>query len=267
MIELVDEAKDSGLQLGNRSEDAALGAAARELGKEALHGIEPRRRCRSEVKNPSADVEPFECFGMLVGRIVIDDGMDSLSLGDPGLDGVEEADELLMPMAWHTAADHLAIEDIERGEQGRGAVALARQSDCSTAAGQRRPMAYRGSNMTDWQKQRCERNARLEAGSRCASGKLVTTGEREGASRSDRPPRRPDLPRCDNQKQADLMSTDRESTISISCNRESFSRRVSTCSSEGLRVSSTSRNPARKVPRWRALVAGKIELGAIHTYI
>jgi hypothetical protein len=36
----------------------------------------------------------------------------------------EEADELLMPMAWHTAADHLAVQDIERGEQGGGAMTL-----------------------------------------------------------------------------------------------------------------------------------------------
>ena len=48
----------------------------------------------------------------------------ALSPGDLGLDGVQEADELLMPMAWHTTADHLAIQDVERGEQGGGAVAL-----------------------------------------------------------------------------------------------------------------------------------------------
>ena len=40
------------------------------------------------------------------------------------LDGVEEADELLVAMALHVAADDGAVEDVEGGEQRRGAVAL-----------------------------------------------------------------------------------------------------------------------------------------------
>jgi hypothetical protein len=40
------------------------------------------------------------------------------------LDGVEEADELLMPVAPHALADHRAGKDIECGEQGGGAVPL-----------------------------------------------------------------------------------------------------------------------------------------------
>ena len=50
--------------------------------------------------------------------------MDRLSLRHLRFDGVEEADELLMPVARHAAADHLAFEHVERGEQGGGAVAL-----------------------------------------------------------------------------------------------------------------------------------------------
>jgi hypothetical protein len=45
---------------------------------------------------------------MFVGGIVIDDGMDQLSFGNLGFDGGEEADELLMPVACHAAAGHLA---------------------------------------------------------------------------------------------------------------------------------------------------------------
>ena len=40
------------------------------------------------------------------------------------LDGVEEADELLMPVALHVAADDGAVEHVEGGEQRRRAVAL-----------------------------------------------------------------------------------------------------------------------------------------------
>ena len=50
--------------------------------------------------------------------------MDELAGRNLRLDGVEEADELLMAVALHVAADHRAVEHVERGEQRGGAVAL-----------------------------------------------------------------------------------------------------------------------------------------------
>ena len=44
--------------------------------------------------------------------------------GDLRLDGVEEADELLMAVALHVAADDGAVEDVEGREQRGGAVTL-----------------------------------------------------------------------------------------------------------------------------------------------
>jgi hypothetical protein len=61
---------------------------------------------------------------MLVGGVIVDDRMDRLSLGNLRVDLTEEADELLMPMTLHVAADDGAIENIERGEQCGRAVAL-----------------------------------------------------------------------------------------------------------------------------------------------
>ena len=40
------------------------------------------------------------------------------------LDGIEKADEFLVPMALHAAPDDLALKDIEGGEQGGRAMAL-----------------------------------------------------------------------------------------------------------------------------------------------
>ena len=40
------------------------------------------------------------------------------------LDGIEKADEFLLPVALHAAPDDLAFRDIEGGEQGGGAAAL-----------------------------------------------------------------------------------------------------------------------------------------------
>ena len=68
-------------------------------------------------------VEPPANFRVLVGGVVVEDRVNLLSLRDGGLDGVEEADELLMAMAWHVAADDRAVEHVERGEQRGGAVA------------------------------------------------------------------------------------------------------------------------------------------------
>jgi hypothetical protein len=43
---------------------------------------------------------------------------------DRRLDHVEEADELLVAVALHAPADHRSVQDVERGEERGGAVAL-----------------------------------------------------------------------------------------------------------------------------------------------
>ena len=68
--------------------------------------------------------QPLPDLGMLVRGIVVEDHVNDFASRHFGFDGVEKADELLMPMALHTAADDRAIEDIESGEQSRRAVAL-----------------------------------------------------------------------------------------------------------------------------------------------
>ena len=59
-----------------------------------------------------------------VGRVVIQNDVDGLVGRQLGLEGVEEADELLMAVTLHVAPDHRASEDVQGGEQRRGAVAL-----------------------------------------------------------------------------------------------------------------------------------------------
>src|ERR1700751_5081536 len=69
-------------------------------------------------------IEPFADFRVLVGRIVVEDDVDSLVGRDLSLDLVEKADELLMPMFLHAAPDDLALKDVDGCEQRGGAVAL-----------------------------------------------------------------------------------------------------------------------------------------------
>lgn len=47
--------------------------------------------------------------------------MDDLSGGDLSLNGIEEADELLMPVALHVLTDYRAVENIESGKERCGA--------------------------------------------------------------------------------------------------------------------------------------------------
>ena len=78
-----------------------------------------------EVERPARMTsKPLDDLRMLVGGVVVHDGVDGLARGDLALDGVEEADELLMPVALHAAADDLALQHVQRGEQGARAVTL-----------------------------------------------------------------------------------------------------------------------------------------------
>jgi len=68
--------------------------------------------------------EPTAYLRVLVGRIVVEDDMERLVGRHLALDGIEKADEFLMPVALHVAPDDLSLKDIESGEQGCRTVAL-----------------------------------------------------------------------------------------------------------------------------------------------
>ena len=68
--------------------------------------------------------QPVLHDGMLMGGVVVEDRMDCLAGRNFALDGVEEADEFLMPVALHVAADHGSVEHVHRREQGRRPVAF-----------------------------------------------------------------------------------------------------------------------------------------------
>jgi hypothetical protein len=117
VVDLVDESKDGGLQFGDGAKHAAFEAPARQLGEEAFHGVEPGSRCRGEMERPSRMAfEPSANIGMLMGGVIVDDGVDRLARRDLLLDDIEEANEFLMAMALHVAANHRAVEDVHRGE-------------------------------------------------------------------------------------------------------------------------------------------------------
>ena len=69
-------------------------------------------------------IQPGADPGLLVRRIVVENDVHGLVLRQLGLDGVEEADELLVAVSLHVAPNHRAVEHVQRREQRRGAVAL-----------------------------------------------------------------------------------------------------------------------------------------------
>ena len=66
--------------------------------------------------------QPLADLGVLVGGVVVGDGMDELAGWHGRLDCVEEADEFLMPVLLHAATDNLAVEHVEGCKQGGGAL-------------------------------------------------------------------------------------------------------------------------------------------------
>ena len=56
--------------------------------------------------------------------VVVHDGVDLPPGWHAGVDGIEEADELLMPVLLHAASEDGAVKDVQRGKQGHGAMPL-----------------------------------------------------------------------------------------------------------------------------------------------
>ena len=135
LIVLREEAVDGGLKIGHRPEDAAFEPALGEFCEEALHSVEPGARGWREVEDPARmPLKPRQHFRVFVSGVIVDNSVDDLAGRNLRLDGVEEADELLMAMALHVPAGHSAVEDVEGGKQRCGAVPLVIVRHGSAAA-------------------------------------------------------------------------------------------------------------------------------------
>jgi hypothetical protein len=86
-VGLVEESVDRGLEVDEGAEDAAFEPSPREFGEEALDGVEPGRGGRGEVEGPAGmSGKPGTHLGMLVGGIVVEDGVDEFARRNlPGL--------------------------------------------------------------------------------------------------------------------------------------------------------------------------------------
>ena len=97
-------------------------------------GVEPLTRDGRDVKPPSrVSCQPPAHDWRTVQRDGVEDGMDDLAGGDLALEVVEQTDELLMPVPRHVSPCDGALEQVERSEARRRAIAPALMGPCSGA--------------------------------------------------------------------------------------------------------------------------------------
>src|SRR5712691_3115551 len=119
--ELVDRVDE----FGDAVEGAAADRFVGEFAKPAFDEVEPGARGRGEVEvearmlgEPGLDVVVF------VGAVVVDDQVQLALAGELAVEVAEELEELLVSVARQALADDAAVERVEGGEQGGGAVAF-----------------------------------------------------------------------------------------------------------------------------------------------
>src|SRR5262249_41713821 len=94
-----------------RMEDAALQPPPGERGEEGLDRIGPGAGGGREMERPARmPGEPGAHLGVLVGGIVVEDGVDQFAGGGRGPGPMEETDELLVAVPRHALSDHRAVE-------------------------------------------------------------------------------------------------------------------------------------------------------------
>jgi hypothetical protein len=92
---------------------------------EAFHPVQPRCACRGKVQvEKGVFCEPGSDLGVLMGGVIVDDQVQLAIRWRLRVDLLEESQPFLMAMPGLAAAQHGAIECIERGEQCGGAMAL-----------------------------------------------------------------------------------------------------------------------------------------------
>lgn len=159
----VDVALDGVFEIGDGFENATPDFSAGDGREKSFDRVEPRRRCRGEMKRPSRMIrQPRQDIGMFVSGVVVGDGVNDFPGRHIPLDCVEEANEFLMPMLLHAAPDDGSVKDIEGGKERCRAVALVVMRHCSTLA-------------------RLDRQARLSAVERLNLAFLVN-GDDDGVS-------------------------------------------------------------------------------------
>lgn len=117
-------------------ETAAANALLGEMTKPALDKIEPRTGGGSEVQvEAPMTFQPRAHAWMFVRAVVVDNEVQIQTGRSFLIDSFQKADEFLMTMAWHAVSDHFAVQNIQGGEERRGAMAFIVVGESAATAG------------------------------------------------------------------------------------------------------------------------------------
>src|SRR5512132_1869839 len=95
------------------------------LAKKPSTALSQEQEGRREVEDEArVALQPRLDLRVFVRGVVVEDDVHDLADRHGGLDAVQKPDELLMAVALHAAADDLALEYVERGEERRRAVSF-----------------------------------------------------------------------------------------------------------------------------------------------
>src|SRR5271166_3435746 len=120
---MLDKLVDLAFQIRYRVERAATDRLIGDQCKPAFDLVQPRAIRRREVQmKPWALGKPCAHPGVLVSSIVVADQMYIEVLWNVRLDVPQKAQKLLMPMLRLTLREHTAVRNIQRREQGGGAM-------------------------------------------------------------------------------------------------------------------------------------------------
>jgi len=112
-------------QLAHRTERAAADGAAGDQRKEALDQVQPGAVRRHEMQMPAWTCgQPGLDLRMLVGGVVVDDQVNVEIGGHRRFDCAQEAEKLLMTVAWLALRQHLPGQHVQGREQRRRSVPL-----------------------------------------------------------------------------------------------------------------------------------------------
>src|ERR1700747_1267036 len=124
MVALADVITDRSYQLSHATEGPSADALVGDFRKKAFHQIQPRSPSRSEVPMiPGVRGKPGLHRRMRVRTIIIQNQMDHQSAWCAALDPLEKTQKLLMAMARHAVAQHLAAQDVQGRKQSSRPVA------------------------------------------------------------------------------------------------------------------------------------------------
>src|SRR5262249_45851518 len=124
-VMFADVAANGGDKRRHAAEGPPPQPLAGDLSKEAFDEIQPGRPGWGEVEmKPRVRGEPRLHGRVLVGPIIVENEVDGAPPRGVAIDRVQEGHALGVGMARLTTLDHVALEDIQRGEERGRAVPL-----------------------------------------------------------------------------------------------------------------------------------------------